>query len=64
MVMNCGVYGAFFRESNLLRSLSRGCVPSAFFSGVLKVALLGLPSCRSQNHSCGLLGLWPLTVRG
>ena len=55
--MNCSVYGAFFCESNLLRNLSRGCFPSTFFSGVLKVALLELPSCQSQNHSCGLLGL-------
>ena len=50
-----------FCESDILRSLSKGCVLSAFFSGILKVALLELPSCRSQNHSCGLLGLWPLS---
>ena len=58
--MNCSVYSAFFCDSDLLRSLSRGCVPSAFFLGVLMVALLELPSCQSQDHSCGLLGLWPL----
>ena len=61
--MNCSVYGAFFCESNLLRNLLRGCVPSAFFLGVLKLALLELPSCRSQNHSCGLLGLWSLSCQ-
>ena len=32
--MNCSIYGAFFCESDLLRSLSRGCVPSPFFLGV------------------------------
>ena len=62
--MNCSIYSAFFRESDLLRSLSRECVLSAFFSGVLNVALLELPSCRSQNHSCGLLGLCPLSCQG
>ena len=61
--MNCSVYGAFFCESDLLRSLLRGCVPSAFFLGVLIVALLELPSCRSQDRSCGLLGLWPLSCQ-
>ena len=61
--MNCSVYGAFFYESDLQRSLSRGCVPTAFFLGVLIAALLELPSCRSQDCSCGLLGLWPLSCQ-
>ena len=61
--MNSSVHGAFFRESNLLRSLSRGCVHSAFFSGLLKVALLELPSCPSQNRFCGLSGLCPLSCQ-
>ena len=61
--MNCSIYSAFFCESDLLRSLSRGCVPSAFFLGVLMVALLELSSCWSQDHSCGLLGLWPLSCQ-
>ena len=59
--MNCSVYGAFFCDSDFLRSLSRGCVPSPFFLGVLMVALLELLSCQSQDHYCGLLGLWPLS---
>ena len=29
--MNCSVYGAFFCESDLLKSLSRRCVPLPFF---------------------------------
>ena len=45
--MNCSVYGALFCESDLPKSLSRGCVPSPFFLGVLMVALLELPSCRA-----------------
>ena len=58
--MNCSIYGAFFHESDLR---SRGCVPSAFFLGVLKVALLELPSYPSRDHSCELLGLWPLSCQ-
>ena len=61
--MNYSVYGPFFCESDLLRSLSRGCVPSAFSLDVLIVALLELPSYRSQDRSCGLLGLWPLSCQ-
>ena len=61
--MNCSVYSGFFCESDILRSLLRGCVPSAFFLGVLMVDLLELPSCRSQDHSCGLLSLWPLSCQ-
>ena len=62
--MNCSIYGAFSCESDFLRSLSRGCVPSPFsWAYVLMMALLELPSCRSQDHSCGLLGLWPLSCQ-
>ena len=54
-MMNCSIYGAFFCESNLLRNLLRRCVPSAFFLGVLKLALLELPSCRARIT---LVGYW------
>ena len=65
--MNCSVYSAFFCESDLVRSLSRGCVPSAFFAGASELSepesfLWVIGSLSSDLSGVGMLS--PLSSSG
>ena len=60
--MNCSATVPFSARVTF-EELVEGCVLSAFFLSVLMAALLELLSCRSQNHCCGLLGIWPLSCQ-